>query len=196
MNIDPEKLQITLNILKDIVTIFSTAFVAWVAWLGLQTWKRQLKGNTQYDLARRLAKATLNVGESVINLRKAGYIAGENDPENRRTFLDSRYILTRNAVTEFKSELLEAEVLWGNEVIIKTQPFIKNLGILQQSLIFYRLKFENPEYVQDYENAQNLLSIIFDMPSPTGESNQFTLEFQDSMKTILEFLKPYLTIDR
>lgn len=41
-------------LLKDVMTILGAGVAIYVALRGLSAWRRQLKGNVQYELARRL----------------------------------------------------------------------------------------------------------------------------------------------
>lgn len=104
-------------------------FAAWVARSGLQTWRRQLRGQAQYELARRVLRAVLRVRDLMDGVRSpmitagefaAAYeAAGENPPEilsdSRGTQLvyDRRWQTLSAAMTELQSELVEAEVFWG-----------------------------------------------------------------------------------
>lgn len=213
MNIDPEKLQITLNILKDIVTIISTVIVACVAWLGLQTWKKQLKGKTHYELARRLSRATLKVRDTINNLRNPAIFAFEESAaltkagiaidrhnhnyknEKQKAVYDIRWGHVADAISELEIELLEAEALWGEKVTEKTKPLFDNIRTLYHSLSIYLGELDEPVLTENYEYGLRIHGVIFDALFPPNTDNQFTSELKDSIKKIQDFLKPYLAID-
>lgn len=62
MDIDTVQKYITL--IKDIITGLSAFTAAVIAIMGLQAWKKQLKGKTEYELAQRLLRATYKVREA------------------------------------------------------------------------------------------------------------------------------------
>jgi len=51
-----------LAIVKDLVVTLAAAGGLIVALLGLRTWKRQLKGKTEWDLARRYLRGSTSYG--------------------------------------------------------------------------------------------------------------------------------------
>jgi hypothetical protein len=56
-------------ITRDVVVSMSAIAAAWVAILGVNTWRRQLKGTTEYQIALKVLKALYAVRESMIELR-------------------------------------------------------------------------------------------------------------------------------
>jgi hypothetical protein len=128
-----EWLQGWLPVLKDAVTAGVALGGLRIAWLGVDAWKRQLRGQTEYDLARRLLRATLDVRDAVARLRspmvwaaemqKAAADAGYDSPTDYRAEIEDRepYILALLArlrevsqyTSAFEVEALEAEVVFG-----------------------------------------------------------------------------------
>lgn len=53
MDIQPSLLG-HISIAKDWLTLIIAGCGVWVAWQGLRTWRRQLKGTSQFDVAKRL----------------------------------------------------------------------------------------------------------------------------------------------
>jgi hypothetical protein len=51
--------------LRELVLIAASSIAAVVALLGLRTWKKQLKGRTDYELARRLLKSAYAVRDAL-----------------------------------------------------------------------------------------------------------------------------------
>lgn len=104
---------------------------ALVARSGLNTWRRQLRGQAEYELARRVLRALLRVrdeigvvrspvisgGEFWAAFKEAGLEAPEGSvsagTKGSELVYDRRWRRLVTAVTELEAELLEAEVLWG-----------------------------------------------------------------------------------
>lgn len=55
----------TVSAVADVLTALGALAAAAVAGLGLATWREQLKGRTEYDLARRMLKKTYRLREAV-----------------------------------------------------------------------------------------------------------------------------------
>jgi hypothetical protein len=123
-----------VSLLKDAMTGIAAVTAAVVAAKGLQTWKRQLHGNTNYELARRLLRSVYKLREAIRWLRRTYISAGEMSAaikaagpdapsqgsldHHRRVELayQARWQSLVDAQVEFAAELLEAEALWGPEI--------------------------------------------------------------------------------
>jgi hypothetical protein len=70
-------IQPYLSLIKDLVTIASIGIAGYVALRGLQTWRDQLKGTANYELAKRLLKATYKLRDALQGVRNPFISAGE-----------------------------------------------------------------------------------------------------------------------
>jgi hypothetical protein len=117
---------------ENVATGVAALVAAWVAWKGLQAWRVQLHGKTEYDLARRVLRAVFKVrdqiafvrhpfvavGETIEAYRAAGIDLADVDllkDDKRATQLvyQKRWQPLAAAVSDLSVEILEAEVLWG-----------------------------------------------------------------------------------
>ncbi len=141
-----------LQIIKDGVTIAATTIAAVVAILGLKAWRAQLKGKTEYDLARRLLIAVYKIrnaiytvrqpfkpaGEIYSALKDGGYEEKDILDENRNVNIRnidgrtvdkavyvSRWKVVDEANAAFEVEYMEAEAMWGKEINDVLKDFIK-----------------------------------------------------------------------
>lgn len=125
-------LQEFISVGKDILIAVAAAVGATVAILGLNTWNRQLKGSAEYDLARRILKIAYRLRETIKEVRHPVMWAAEMpDPpveeaktmsgeeifyyRNSRAY-QARWQKVSNVRTDLQADLLEAEVLWGDEL--------------------------------------------------------------------------------
>jgi hypothetical protein len=69
--------QTYLSIAKDIFTVLASITAGIVAIIGLQTWKKQLKGKTEYELAQRLLMAVYKIRDAIYYVRNPFMSAGE-----------------------------------------------------------------------------------------------------------------------
>ncbi|OQY20711.1 MAG: hypothetical protein B6I35_10155, partial [Anaerolineaceae bacterium 4572_32.2] len=58
-------LQEYITLAKDVVTILAALVAATVAIMGLRTWRKQLRGKTEYELARRLLRSVYRVRDAI-----------------------------------------------------------------------------------------------------------------------------------
>ncbi len=58
-----------LPLIKDIVLICTVIVAAYVGLKGLSTWRSQVHGQTEYDLAKRILRATYKAREAIHGVR-------------------------------------------------------------------------------------------------------------------------------
>lgn len=120
------------DIVKDICTIIASGVAVYVGLVGLKAWKKQLKGKTEYELARRYLTAVYKLRDALKDARSplksideihSDYI---NEP-TERTFM-TEFLPRWKHITEVVSllnvEVFEAEVLWGRQAKEIVQPLI------------------------------------------------------------------------
>ena len=135
-----------VTVAKDILTPIIAIAAACIAWCGLAAWKKQLKGKTDYELARRLLRATYKVRNAIVGFRtslftdtevenaekEAGLAVSATGPgtpahrqreaESKRAVYKARWARLDAPMLEWEAELLEAEVSWGIEVRQQALP--------------------------------------------------------------------------
>ena len=79
---------LTMQFVKDLSTIFATITAGIVAILGLRTWKIQLKGRTEYDLAKKLLVEIYKIKESLLFVRSFYMSGGERANAYEKLKLD------------------------------------------------------------------------------------------------------------
>ncbi|MFH1582723.1 MAG: hypothetical protein ABIB72_00180 [Candidatus Falkowbacteria bacterium] len=185
-----------LKTYSDSITALSAVVVTGLAVYGVREWKRQLKGKTDYEIARRYLKATLqmrdaikfvrnpfvSVGEMRSALKEHGFNSEEyeNKDKTNRAVYSIRWKKVQEAWTNLEAELLEAEVSWGYEAI-NTQ---KSLNSLVKELFaaleiflsgFSKFGDENHKLIYDF-----------------GDQDEFLPKVNNAIKEIKDFLKPHL----
>ena len=91
-------LKVWLPIIKDAVLTGAAIIAGYVGLKGLGTWRRQLKGNTEYELAKSLLKAVYELREAIVSARFPGMI----------------YLREPDMPEEKLKELSEQEKKWRN----------------------------------------------------------------------------------
>ena len=183
-----------LSVLPDIITAVSTAIVAGVAIYGITEWRRQLKGKTNYETARRYLKSALKlrdamkyvrnpfipVSEMQSALKENGFKEDEYNDNKKmnRSVYSVRWNKVRESWTNLEAELIEAEISWGPSAVKAQNSLDSCVRKLFASISLY-LDGHGREF-QD--------NIIYD----TGEQNEFTKEITKAIEEIEVFLRPHL----
>ena len=68
----------TFTLIKDSCTIILTGVGVYVAFRGLSTWRRQLKGNYEYELTKKLLKSLYTARDVIKSIRSPMVFAGES----------------------------------------------------------------------------------------------------------------------
>lgn len=194
-----EYLAQVLPIARDGVTTIATGVAIYVGFAGLDAWKKQLKGKTDYELTRRYLKCVYRIRNEMnkyvrnpfiptYEMRAARKEEGLEesdisgmDSETNRLVYARRWRRIMNATEEFETTLLEAEVLWGRGAVEAQKDFDDCLKELHSTL----MTFLNGRVSLDVD-------IIDDIIYATPQSG-FTKKVDVAIIKIEDFLKKYLS---
>jgi hypothetical protein len=193
-----------VSVLKDAILAIAAIIGSIVAILGLSTWKRQLYGQSEYDLAKRLLKSIYLFREVINNARHPfmQYSATPDLPKDqldqlskeekewyaRAQAFEKRWEPVANARAELDTSVLESEVFWGNEVKDK----VAKLRQLQAELLVAieeHLERTNPKDPDESFRGDDLKrnrAILY------GRSDRAKDQFLDKMLTAIEDIESTL----
>jgi len=170
--------QTYISISKDILTGVAAVTAAIVAVVGLQAWKKQLKGKVEYELARRVLRAALNVRDSIrfvrnpfqsggeidIALKEAGIDIDPKDPSFRanseRAVYQRRFKKVDLSMSELEIELLEAEVSWP-EIKTRVRPLRGCINKLLTKIYLRIDNLEDPQEKMDPNERKEIRDVIY-----------------------------------
>jgi hypothetical protein len=121
------------GVLKDLALTLAAIATPLVAWRGLQTWRRELRGKADFEVARGLARATYRVREELAACRAPLIRSAENSPDynppapgapkdpaaeanNLAHIYNNRWKPVTAALRELDAQTLEGEALWGPDI--------------------------------------------------------------------------------
>ena len=186
-------------------------FAASVALKGLTTWRRQLRGNSQYDLARRLVLSAYKLRNAIEGVRSPGIhsmesahalketgisLEGKNERDSLRAQKGAVYQLRWRQVQDVKSELhvncLEAQVLWGE---VAKSAYQQVNGCIQKlwAAIVVDLEFEAEGVREDPAAMIARKNVLWPM-AKTPEEDQFLVELNRAIQRLEELAKPHLAL--
>lgn len=182
---------------SDVVTALSAVVVSCVAIYGLREWKRQTKGKTDYEIARRYLKSALNLRDSItyvrnpfisINemqtaLKEHGFSEDEYSDNMKKNMAvySTRWKKVQEAQTNLEIELLEAEVSWGAEAVRVSRKL---------SSLTRKLFAELQMYISGYR--QNIKDELIYNQGDFDNPDDFSIKLNEGIEEIREFLKPHL----
>ncbi len=198
--------------IREVMLTAAAVVGAIVAVLGLKTWRKQLRGRTEYDLARRMLRAALEVREGIraarshiispAEMEAALRSSGLGDEEIRKQMLQPkstiavynvRWKRVAEAVSNLQVEALEAEVLWG--VVVKDQ--LKPLYDAVASLRVMLNRYFRAESGHGPPLIGAKLQEVHDIMHETSDDpkeDKFTARVHSGIKQLEEFLKPKLRL--
>lgn len=197
--------------LRELVVTGAAAVGAVVAVLGLDAWKRQLKGQAEYDLAKRVLRLLYQYRDAIDAFRNpamwnyempeppeeeaAGMTPDQIRYYGRQKAYQARWSRIRDVRAELYPELLEAEVLWDDELNALLKPIWK----LENDLYFAvqdDLEVSKPGVVPDEvehmtgrDESKRRRRLLY---ARYGDEDIFAGEFQAGMKPLEAFLKKRL----
>jgi hypothetical protein len=208
-----EVFLVYLTQVKDVVAIISSLVVIYVGLSGLRTWKKQLKGNTEYEHARKLLKVVFKIREAIQHVRNPFISASESswaldeagvdlkglsqtDPEfsrkiNRAVY-SKRWEKVLDANNELDVEVFEAEAIWGKELIVAVDPLRKSIRELHWGIEMLLKKGD----IRDPKINERTDKIIYDFRSLDDETNDnhFSKSLKVAIDGIESFIKPKMRL--
>ncbi|WP_343593903.1 hypothetical protein [Paracidovorax wautersii] len=199
---------------KDIAAGSAALVAVYVASRGLQTWNRQLRGTSQYELARRLLRATYRLRDAIDGVRHPVMWGAEmpDPPEDRaanmnrdelrhwgvRQAYGKRWDALAKERSELQAELLEAEVLWGPDV----KDLFKPLQELQGELfvaVENHLEATDPRQGEDHRAVYDGIirerrQVLYDRSDNDGP-DPFRAQLLAAVKAIEDYCRQYLDLD-
>ena len=203
--------QEIVTLLKDLVTMGAASVAAIIAIKGYDTWKKQLRGKTEYELARSLLRSVYRVrdairsvrnplvtsGETAEALQQAGVVVDPSDvksqPQISQAVYQERWKVLQAALTELEADSLEAEVLWGKGLTDSLKPLHDQVRVLFVGIQRYlyslgelystRKERHTERYAEAYETVMDF-----------GEDDSLNKKVEDAVKQAEEALRPYLSL--
>ena len=185
--------------LKDLATAIATCVGIYVAITGINAWKKQLRGKTDYELARKYLKAALKLRDAMKFVRNPFISIGEMESALKESGLEGkeykaheitnravysiRWNKAREAWTNLESELLDAEVSWGKEAV-NAQA---SLSSLAKELVIGLQHFLDGN-IHDAVKAAKNDSLIYN----SGAEDNFSKRAESAIEEIKNFLRPHL----
>ncbi len=195
---------------KDVVTTIAPVATFVVALLGLKTWKRQLKGQSEYELSKRMIVNILKYRDAIHSVRSPSIWpekehlpstderAAMSDAEIRYYWIEKAYqskwanLLDKKVLVDVAA--IEMEALWGDEI----KSLISPIYSLERELwIALRCHLEtmNPNVsIPRKQSLQAEMAKLRDIVYRVDEKNpdEYERELVNSIDKLILYIKPRL----
>lgn len=202
-----------LSDFNSVATSMAALVAAGVAFVGLRTWREQLTGRTEYELARRLFRRVLEVRDAIAAARhpfmsaaelseavkRAGIEAKPEDAMASRLAYGERWNRVSNALSDMQVDLLEAEVLWGDAIQSAASELHGCAATLYGAIRAYLREIERDGPFRDAAAEQRAID-HFDRSSEivflgAAGSDAFADRVQGAVQQFEGLLRPKLRLD-
>ena len=186
--------DINWSLTKDVFSIIGTIGALTIGSIGLFTWKRQLQGTSEYELAKKAILKTYEVEQAIqsvrnpmLHLNKEEVEAGRRLEEEQKIY-DERMSYLYSKWAELQTIRLEAKVIWSMEAHNSFEDIQTIIGKLRGGIwLHFWLKGayagpgatvdNNPERV-----AENNKVVYFE-----SDEDDFSLMVKDSVRKVESF---------
>lgn len=205
----PPELLPWVSLAKDFATLVAACVGAWVAIKGLNAWRRQLKGKTDYELARKVLRACYKVRDSIASVRHPAIWSAEFDAAQKKVVIDDptlkdypdaakrfavyqvRWTRLSEALSELDAEAFEAEVSWETPIKAKLADLRRLVG---------KLRWAINEHIDARTDSQKRMQpqgkeaddVVFDK-GDEHSPDEFSQKVQKAIAEIEEILRPHLS---
>lgn len=199
------------TLIKDIILSIAAIVGALVAFKGLNTWKLQHQGQSEYELSRRILVTLFKYRDAISAARHPAIFSYEmpapseneskNMSQNQIQFYghskayQARWDKVQEQRTNLYADLLESEAIWDDE-LKKLFKVLFNLEYELLTNIQHHINLINPDIDEHKKEAirnidKNKRDILYDNLSEEGD--EYRKDFLLGVEEIEKYLKPKLS---
>lgn len=197
-----------LGNMKDIIVSISSLAVALFAYRGLNRWQEELKGKSEYQLAKNVLQSVYEVRDAFKSVRntaiysyeyptelvlKSGHVAQEDKAEATMHVYYERFKRLDAAFAKLEDLFLQALVEWGSEkqdLIVDMRKQRSELLVAIQTLIDGYRKADSNSWMTKEERKRQTCVLYY-----TGENSKHS-EFSDEINVAVnkfdKWLRPHI----
>ena len=197
-----------LPIAKDIIVSMAAIFAAFVAFRGINTWQKELKGKSEYQLAKDVLRTVYDVREGFIHVRKpaifsyeypedmvdtSGHLKKEFKHSGTAHVYQERFKKLDSAFIKLEELNLDALVEWGSEHQDKIVPLRKCRAELFVQIQDMIRRYENPEE-ENWKTKEERIEerYIIYYTGENSKKDKFTPEINKAIDLFENWLRLYV----
>ena len=210
--VDADTVVPWLVAIREVVVILAAVSGVAIGCLGLRTWRKQLKGNTEYELARRLLRSVYRVRNALQGVRNPLMSSGEiaqalkdagKQPEEIKQDMDyveqtsavyaARWKPVTDALASVQVEALEGEVLWGDAVHDRLRPLYGCVNKLNFALMQFFRDAQGSGRTMREDRREEMNKLIY-LESSDPKEDGFSRDLQEAVSDVETLIRPHLKI--
>lgn len=190
--------------LRELALGVAAVVGAVVAWRGLDAWRHQLRGKTEYEVGLSLLRASFRVREGIALVRHPLLEASEmaaalETPElhadqlplGRTAAYEARWKVIAEAAAELDAARTEAEVLWGSVPADRVNVLKRLVGTLRWAVSTALSDQGKFEAQLSPEQRKDIRETMYSMPG----TDSFGDSVESAVRGIEEFVRRRLKIE-
>lgn len=178
----------------DILTVLGSSATLLLALLGLNAWKKQLKGTSEYELAKKAILHTYELEHAfqaarnpMVFLDKEAIENGQRLEEEQRVYTERMNHLYQHWAV-LKTTRLECKVIWGQSAFDSFSELESCIGKLRAAIwlhFWMKCAYAFPGATVDEDPARRHENdqLIYD----TGDENEFTRKIRSGVVKVEKF---------
>jgi hypothetical protein len=204
----PEWLEIFRDVLSTVfnaVVAGASIFGAYLAYRGLNTWREQVRHNSEYEIAKRLIMSALRLRDAIDSFRNPFMTSAELTPEEAKGLDPApgkngpslsdlvwpiRWKRVQEAASNFYVVTLEAEVIWEEKIDSIARRIRECVSELHSSATLYREMTGNDD--PDSHRVKIELRDVIMNSQRNKDPNAFTLKVEAAVQSVRDFVKPIM----
>jgi hypothetical protein len=167
----------TLELIEHVLTIIALASGIIVAWLGLATWRKQIAGEAEHDLARRSLKVVYEFKETIFQVRTWGVF---------QEISITSEVITKS-IAKFYDLYPEVEAFWG-ETTKKSLDEVKSMGYR----LIAALELERRRQLKSKKKIEKDPILIASLDN----SDEFSQELENRIENLRASIQPKLLVGK
>ncbi|WP_258544318.1 hypothetical protein [Alteromonas lipotrueae] len=188
--------KIDWAITKDVFTIIGTISAIVIGAIGLTTWRRQLKGTSEYEVAKKAILLTYEIEQAIqgvrnpmLHLPKDEVESGRRLEAEQQIYAD-RFVILENKWAELQTIKLESKVIWDNAAAESFNEIRDIIGKLRGGIwLHFWMKgaYAGPGATVDNSAERRIENdkIVY----YTSEDDEFTLKIKHAVEHVENFFK-------
>jgi len=187
----------------NLVVALAALVGAIAAWLGVSTWRRELRGKNDYDLARRVLVNVYRIRDAISRAR-APYIEpweyegrpgrelrhrSKPDPDDLAYAYPQRLKPVVEAESALDVDLLEAQAIWGDLLVEASKKLKECIADLSVSVDHY-ISAERGTTTFEPDHLRHIRQVIW--RSGQGHDDKYLQRLTQAVSLFDETLRGYL----
>ncbi|GEM_PF-1419581 len=180
----------------NIFSIFSTLAIIIISIFGLNTWRKQLKGTSEYELSKKAILLTYEVQQLIQDVRNPMLhlpreeVESGNRLEAEQKIYSDRFELLDNKWAQLRTVILESKVIWTNAATESFEDLKRVIGKLRGAIwLHFWMKgaYAGPGTTVDDspERKQQNDKVVYFI----SDSDDFSTEINKAVQQVENFFK-------